>query len=335
MRSKEKKPKTTPEGFNEGEYLSQFREIDDALEEHIRSARGDEFQPVDEEPPFQSVHQLLSGSSAKDRQMDSEDEMGGGLPFSSLPKEEKTDELAISGVPETIIYRQARRSKRIRKGKQGIWRFLPHIGHRKRHWLQRNFPALTVALLLVLGLCGFYLVRVRPRIALAGLDDFAAASRAHEEMDFDAAIALYEQFLRSSPRGAFRTVQARYYLGCSYENIGQLAKAREQYWQVWQEYERHLERMNEEQFARRHFDRSLPDIYPHALYNLGLLSWREGDYDVARGYFERLIEEFPNYMFLEQVRQLISQRIPEEVLVPEVAQDASFQEEGQDHEPVE
>jgi len=314
VKRQEPGPKTAGT-FNEGEYLKDFREIDDALEENMRAEQDKTFGETNEgDLPFSSIEQLVHQGMEADEGLKSVDDLfeadssaEGKVPFASSGQGlQKKQFPARPTQQEAVLYRQARRSKRSRQGRKGIWRFLPHIGHRRRHWLQKNFSRLATSFVLLVAFAGFYLLRVRPQMAQAALDEMAGATRAHVEGNYEAAILFYRQFLQASPDLSLRTIQAHYYLGCCYENIGEIAKAQTEYWWVKQAYERYCERLPREHQARRRYDYSIPDVFANALYSLGELARRQREEQKAKEYFRLLLEEFPEYMFSPTVEERLS-----------------------------
>ena len=58
--SEEKKPNKSSDPFNESEYLKNFKDIDDALEENMRAEREATFGPgAGEELPFSSIEKSI------------------------------------------------------------------------------------------------------------------------------------------------------------------------------------------------------------------------------------------------------------------------------------
>ena len=323
--------------FNEGEFLKDFKGIEDALEENMRAEQDKVFGRTDEgELPFTSIEQLVNQRTVKhplnssEESLEQEPSSGSEVPFASSdqPIESKPFQ-ASSPQPEAVLYRQARSSRRSRKGRQGIWRFLPHIGHRRRHWIQRNFSRLIVVLMLALALAGFYLVRIHPRLALAALDEMASATRAHDEGDYEQAVALYQRFLQNSPEMSLRTIQAHYYLGCCYENTGEWKKAEAEYRWVHRAYHQYCENLPLEHLERRQYDHNIPDVFANAIYTLGQLAWQHEEKGKAGECFHMLLEEFPNYAFASEVKERLDRLEREEGRVSQAIETSSLETKGQ------
>ncbi len=323
--------------FNEGEYLKNFKAIEEALEENMRAEQERALEEtLDSELPFASVEQL-----AAERRVDTTPELpeepleqeplgGREVPFASSSQELQSTRLPIAASqPEAVLYRQARRGKRSRRGRQGVWRLLPHIGHRRRHWLQKNFSRVLALLVLGLALVGFFLVRVCPRMALAALDRMSGATLAHAEGNYEQAITLYQQFLQSSPETSLQCVQAHYYLGCCYEIRGDQARAQEEYLWVKQAYQRFRGQLSQEHRERRRYDDNIPDVFANALYSLGELAWQHQERGQAGEYFRLLLGEFPNYVFASEARERLRELEPPEGPISQTPETQSLETKGQ------
>lgn len=317
--SSPEKPSGATGTFNEGEYLKDFQVIEDALEQNMRAEQQKTFGEWDEaEPPFSSIEQWVHQRLAKEEREAPEEPpveeppCADEVPFSSSSQETQGRALrASASSPEAVLYRQARRSQRRQRVRQGIRRFLPHIGHRRRHWLQRNAPQLLTGLLLLVAVSTFYLLRIRPRMALSALDPMAGATEAHAEGNYEKAIALYDEYLRDAPQDQLRTTLAHYYLGCCYETLGNEAKARQEYRWVEQAWERFRQQQPNTDspsgawVSPRRADHPIPDVFANALYSLGRLAREQDAQDEAEYYFRRLLSEFPDYFFAPEVKEYL------------------------------
>jgi tetratricopeptide (TPR) repeat protein len=303
------KNKTAP--FNEGEYLKDFDEIDDALEKNMRAEGKEMFNTAEEDPvPFGGIEDILlsgasgSTSSSSDHpEPDLED-----IPFTS-PKPER--QAAGPGFQpqagaESVIYRQAKRGKRTRRGKRGIWVWLPHIGHRKRHWIQRHFVLLFLVTLIAgaaIAYGAYRLYQFRAHPSLLTQMKYAEAMDAHARQNHKLAAVYYEEYLAQNPRD----YRAMFFLASCYDALGQIPKAREYYEKVWADYPRYLSTLSTDLRQRNRFNLSTPDYYGNSLYELGRLAWTRGDYRQAGDYFLELTREFPNHIFIRQVEQALDE----------------------------
>jgi len=300
-------------GFNETEYLEAFQAIDDALEQNMRTERDETFDSVEEEDrPRSSIDRLLrehrpGQAPPADRDQRVAMLEPGNVPFSSSsPTIDKGSFRASASQADSVIYRQARRGKRTRHGRRGIWQFMPHIGHRKRHWIQRNFINLVILGCLAASAGALYVFRIRPGLQRRNLEPFPAANRAHREQNYVAAIEAYREFLQKASGDSLEAHQARYYSGCCYEVLGQEAKAREEYQVVYQAYLKQYGRRTPEdpiQFQREY---SIPDVYPNAIYALAERLRQAQESTRARELFVLLLDEFPQFMFAQEIEQRLA-----------------------------
>jgi TolA-binding protein len=231
--------------------------------------------------------------------LDSEKE---SLPFSSASKEPALKRIHPQQQAEREVYRQARRGQRSHHGRRGIWRLLPHIGHRRRHWLQKNAPHALVVILFLAAILYSFRGRLMQQLAMSTETDFQKASLAHSNGDYKDAISRYQAYILSHPNRSIRTTQAQYYLGCCYENIGLITEAKKAFSQVRKNYEDYLERIPPSERQRWRQSHAAPDVFAHAIYDLGRLAEKKDERENMLKYYGQLVEDFPNYVFTPLVR---------------------------------